>query len=161
MEKRLFKQAALEKLLLTPSRESLLTCINWLDLACAEAPPESLPPQFLARAIIAAGGALLEHRSYPTVAVTIETAKAYVLEPTEEHYARYFMAATNSYPFGSGDGCYAVVELGYGKCDAGSGCVSGAGSLWSFASELGAAVVMERVAQELIPWLRKESTGEL
>ncbi|NBD36857.1 MAG: hypothetical protein GVY30_12785 [Chloroflexi bacterium] len=112
--------------------------------------------QILARAIIAAGYGLMEKRFLPTVQVTIEAAEAYVLAPTDEHFERYVIAATNSYPFGSGEGCYAIAELGYEGCALGSGCGSGAGSLGSFAAELGDAVVMELIAAELIPWLREE-----
>jgi hypothetical protein len=150
------KQTALEKLSSPPSRESLLDWINWLDLECARASLESLQQQILARSIVAVGYEFVERQIFPINHPTIKAAEAYILEPTEDHFDSYFAAATDSYPFGSGDGCYAIDELGYSRCEPGSGCVSGAGSLASFAAVLGADVVMQVIAKELIPWLQGE-----
>ena len=148
------RRIALEKILSPPSRESLLELIRWLDQVCAGPSVDSLQQQILARAIIAAGHKLLEKRPLPNIRATIEAAEAYVLAPTEEHFDLYFTAATASYPFGSGEGCYAVADLGYPNCEPGSGCTSGAGSLDSIAAELGDEVVMRALVEELVPWLR-------
>jgi hypothetical protein len=151
------KQAALRMLQQPPSRETLLEFIRWLDLECSEAPVESVQVQILVRSMIAVGHRLLEELSISTVAATVATAESFVLEPSEERHDHYFAAATDSYPFGSGDGCYALAELGNDGCSPGSGCISGAGSLGCFSEELGDAVVMEVIAGELIPWLRGET----
>lgn len=153
------KQIALERLSPLPSKESLLDFIHWLDLECAQAAPESLQQQILTRSIIAAGYALAEKQGFPNdhpVVRTIQAAEAYCLAPTEDRFDRYFEAATASYPFGSGEGCYVIDELGYAGCEPGSGCVSGAGSLYQVAAELGVEVVRQAIAQELIPWLQGE-----
>jgi hypothetical protein len=109
--------------------------------------------------MVAAGYELVKKQNFPAthpVVKTIKAAEAYLLEPSEALFDHYFMAATASYPFGSGEGCYAVGELGYPGCEPGSGCISGAGSLYSMAAELGAIVVMQSIARELIPWLQDE-----
>lgn len=154
------KQVALEKLLSLPSMASLLEYIRWLDLECASASPEALQKQILTRSIVAAGRVLVAKQAFPTshpVVATIQAAERYCLEPTEERFDSYFKAATASYPFGAGEGCYAVSELGYAGCEAGSGCISGAGSLYQIAAFVGVEVAVQQIAQELIPWLRGEA----
>jgi len=158
MEKTL-KQVALEKLLSLPSKETLLDLINWLDLESATASPDSIQMQILTRSIVAAGYELVKNKNFPIthpVVKTIKAAESYILEPSEDLFNIYFTAASASYPFGSGEGCYAIEELGYSGCELGSGCISGAGSLYNIAIELGVAVVMQNIAKELIPWLRDE-----
>lgn len=137
----------------------MLDLISWLDRECAEAPPASLPQQLLARSILAAGYKLIEQQNFAPnhpVRETIQAAEQYVMKPTEDNFSRYVQAATDSYPFGSGDGCLAVAELGYRGCEVGSGCRSGSGSLNSLAAQLGDEVVMQAIATELIPWLQGE-----
>ncbi|MEE3717350.1 hypothetical protein V2H45_11370 [Tumidithrix elongata RA019] len=143
-----------------PSQEALHEFIRWLDLVCSEEPLDSLPRQILTRGVIAAGKELIEKRAYLSnhpVAKTLQAAEAYCLAPTEATSDRYFRAATNSYPFGTGEGCYAVKELGYAGCEPGSGCTSGAGTLDQIAYEVGAAEVMRLIAKEIVPWLKGES----
>ncbi len=148
------KQQAIELLSATPSKEALLTLISWLDVACAEAPLTSLPRQILARAVVAVGYVLYEKFGYETIAQTIQAAEGFALAPTLDNFAAYQNAATNSYPFGPGDGCYAIAATGYAGCEPGSGCRSGAGCLYLV--ELGEIVVMETVAKDLLPWLQRE-----
>jgi hypothetical protein len=154
------KQIALEKLSLVPSQESLLDLIHWLDLTCSDESLDSLPRQILTRGVIASGKELMKKRAYPSnhpVAKTIQAAEAYSLTPTEAAFELYFHSATNSYPFGTGEGCYAVKELGYAGCEPGSGCKSGSGTLDQIASEVGAEEVMRLIAKEIVPWLNGES----
>ena len=151
------KQIALEKLAAPASKDALLDLIRWLDLECAGAAPESLPQQILTRAIVAAGFALAEKKNFPATAPvmrTINAAEQYCLEPTEPTFDCYFEAATASYPFGAGDGCYAIDELGYASCEPGSGCTSGAGSLYQMALDLSVDAVWQALTLELVPWLR-------
>jgi hypothetical protein len=150
------KQIALEKLLSPPCEESLLNWINWLDLESAMASPESVQVQILTRSVVATGYELVKKQNFPAthpVVKTIKAAEVYILEPSQDLFDNYFMAASDSYPFGSGEGCYAVDELGYPGCEPGSGCMSGAGSLYNMAGVLGPAIVMQSIARELIPWL--------
>ena len=154
------KQIALQKLAAPPSKQSLLDLLSWLDLECATASAETFQKQLLTRSIVAAGYELATKQAFPAihpVRKTLEAAELYCLEPTEEHFDRYFEAASASYPFGSGEGCYAIADLGYSGCEPGSGCMSGAGSLYSLATELGAEVVGQLIAQELILWLQGEA----
>jgi hypothetical protein len=151
------KQIALEKLAAPASKDALLDLIRWLDLECAGAAPESLPQQILTRAIVAAGFALAQKRNFPATAPamrTIDAAAQYCLAPTEHYFDCYFEAATASYPFGAGDGCYAIDELGYASCEPGSGCRSGAGSLYQMALDLSVDAVWQALTLELIPWLQ-------
>lgn len=145
------KQQAIELLSATPSKEALLALISWLDLACAAAPLTSLPRQILARAFVAVGYVLYEKFGYETIAQTIQAAEGFALAPTLDNFVVYQNAATNSYPFGPGDGCYAIAATGYAGCEVGSGCRSGSGCLSIV--ELGEIVVMETIAKELLPWL--------
>lgn len=151
-----FKTTALQKLTSLSSKETLLDWISWLDLACATASPVDLSMQLLTRSVVAAGWKLVE-KQYLTenhpVRRTIDVAEAYSLEPTEDHFDRYFHVATLSYPYGSGEGCYAVAELGYSQCEPGSGCRSGAGCLYQIAIVIGFDVVSEGIVEELLPWL--------
>ena len=151
---------ALTKLMSPPSMESLLDLVRWLDLECAEAEPESLQLQILARSIIAAGREFAKRRMFPAdhpIVKTIHAAEAYVLDPAQDRLDSYYAAATASYPYGSGEGCYAVAELGYPGCQPGSGCASGAGSLYSLAHDLGVDDLWRGIAKDLVPWLQGES----
>ncbi|MFC0431401.1 hypothetical protein [Kutzneria buriramensis] len=92
----------------------------------------------LARMTAAAGRLLFRHKgwddSHP-VARTLAAADAFVAGPSDDTYSEYVRVATNSYPFGAGDGCFKLP--GYDSCEPGSGCTTGAGSLWSIASVIG------------------------
>jgi hypothetical protein len=148
------RQRAIELVAAPPSKAALLNLISWLDLACSHAPRTSFPQQILARAVVAFGYRLFEQHAFPTIARTIQAAEQFASEPTEAHFDLYQSAATQSYPFGPGDGCYALPETGYAGCVPGSGCSSGAGCL--ALSDVGEGVVMEAIANDLLPWLRNE-----
>lgn len=148
------KQRAIELLSANPSKESLLNLISWLDLECSKAPLISLPQQILARAVVALGHVLNEKLDYETITHTIQAAERFALEPTIDNFDIYQSAATNSYPFGPGDGCYSIAETGYSGCEPGSGCSSGSGCL--YISEFDEIVVMEVLGKNLLPWLQSE-----
>ena len=154
------KQTALQKLSAPPSQAALYELISWLDTICTDDDPAGLEYQLLSRAMLAMGVELLcvlPFTAQPNVRATIDMLETYILEPCERTYDGYTAAATNSYPFGAGDGCFAVPALGFTGCERGSGCRSGAGSLASLPPELEAGVVFGRIATELIPWLTDES----
>jgi hypothetical protein len=132
-----------------PDRQ-LLDLVRQLDLP-DEDDQENLPSQALARAVVAAGPALLARQPLPTVEATLAAGAAYVAAPSEATWAALFEASTMSYPFGPGEGCYST--WADGGCAPGSGCRSGAGTLSSIASEVGAAVVLTAVRAALLPWL--------
>lgn len=159
-----WQQTAQEKLLAPPSRAALLEFIRWLDLAYAEvyATPgqgtnAALPMQILARAVVAAGYALQARPLFSVLYPTLRAAEVYSLEPSEANYDLYFAAATATYPFGPGEGCYAVAELGYPGCEPGSGCTSGAGTLAQLAFELDEATLLHVLRHELLPWLQGQA----
>lgn len=95
--------------------------------------------------------ALYDKLGYATIAQTIQGAEQFALAPTTGNFAAYQSAATNSYPFGPGNGCYALAATGYAGCELGSGCRSGSGCLYLV--ELGELVVMATIAKDLLPWL--------
>lgn len=148
------KQKAVELLSANPSKEALLNLISWLDLECCQAPLTSLPQQILARVVVALGYVLNEKLGYETIAHTVRAAERFALEPTIANFESYQKAATNSYPFGPGDGCYAVPETGYNRCEPGSGCRSGSGCL--YLSGMDESVVIEVIRKDLLKWLQRE-----
>lgn len=129
-----------------PAREFVLELVRWLDLRMA-AVPEGVEREILARAL--AAGPLLP--PMPTVDQTLEAARVFLADPTDARYAALQLAATSSYPFGPGDGCFSIDELGYTGCEPGSGCRSGAGGLVSIAETVG----YDRVADTIRDALRE------
>ena len=127
-----FREEGLKKL----SSDSLLPFIEWLDTlyAISYSDHEKLLRESLARLTVAAG-------ETPTVEPgsrverTLLAASHFLAEPTSGNWRSFFNAATNSYPFGPGEGCYGVQELNHGACGVGSGCRSGVGFLYFCSSE--------------------------
>ena len=148
------KSTLQEILVAPPSRASLLQFISRLDQECiASEDVASLPNQILARAVVALGYKLLHTQgAIETIIETIKSAENYALNPTEQNWDLLFHCATMSYPFGPGDGCLSIPELGNGAtCRPGSGCISGAGTLASLG--LDDAAVFATIAAELLPWM--------
>lgn len=119
------------------ARQRLRRLIHWFDLADTE-----WATRALTRAVVRAGRVLIAQRGFGSahpVASTVAAAEAYLARPSEEAYAVYFAAATRSYPFGAGEGCYRVD--GIEDCRPGSGCGSGAGTLDQIAAVVGARAV--------------------
>lgn len=133
-----------------PADEALAALIDHLDRA-EDLAPGGLPLQLMARAVVAAGQALLRRGPPRPVAATVAAAQAYVDDPGEGTFAYYAEAATRSYPFGAGDGCYA--RAGRSDCGAGSGCRTGIGTLAAVAVEVGAPAVLAAVVEAWAPWL--------
>jgi len=63
------------------------------------------------RAIAAAGRVLIRHNGFRDghpVLNTLAAAEDYSRRPSEQAYKAYFDAATRSFPYGAGEGCYKV-----------------------------------------------------
>jgi hypothetical protein len=137
------------------AREVILDLVRWLD---AREPQEasSLEAQALARALVACGSAL-EH--LPTVVRTLAAAREYVANPTDEQWDALVTAATASYPFGPGDGCFAIRELGFPGCEPGSGCRSGAGTLACVAEEIGYETAAAAIRGALGDWIQQQGAN--
>ncbi|RSM42595.1 hypothetical protein DMB66_54610 [Actinoplanes sp. ATCC 53533] len=115
--------------------------VGWFDTTDNE-----WATQALTRAVARAGRLLVAHQGFGPehpVSATIAAADAYLEHPSAESYAAYFAAASRSYPFGAGEGCYRVV--GAEDCGPGSGCRTGAGTLDQVASAVGAGAVLRAI----------------
>ena len=115
---------------------------------------------YLARATIAVSP--LAKCAYPeangNVSSTAFAARQFIDEPTEDNDLRFFEAATNSYPFGPGDGCYSIDDDT--DHDAADGCKTGVGFLWFVAEDVGHEQVQKYLIAEVEPWLASfENTG--
>ncbi len=133
----------------------MLELISWLDLEITKPgtwEADSFPNQLLARCVIALGHFINPQLgNLASISKTIQAAETYVLNPQDLSYRQYQNAATNSYPFGPGDGCFHLAETGYNGCEPGTGCRSGSGCLLSH--QFDAAEVMAVIAGEVMPWL--------
>jgi len=138
------------------SQRALRGLIRRLDMTdSTEWDPTSARVQALTRAIAAAGRVLIRHKGFRDghpVLKTLAAAEDYSRWPSEQAYKAYFDAATRSFPYGAGEGCYKV--RGSTSCERGNGCWSGAGSLDQVASAVGAQAVIAAIKHELGPWLR-------
>lgn len=134
-----------------PADEAALRAlVAWLDRT-VDADPLSTRQQLLTRAIAAAGRAWLAQREAETVHTTVRAAEDYLAAPSLALHDAYTLAATASYPFGAGDGCYAMDPP---DCTPGSGCRSGAGTLLCIAHDIGAAEVLGAIARDVGAWVR-------
>jgi hypothetical protein len=133
------------------ARDALRDLVRWLDRTVGWE-PASVRRQALTRAIAAAGRVLVAHSGFSAghpVVATVAAADAYVRHLTEETADAYFAAATRSYPYGAGEGCYAL--RGGDDCEPDSGCRTGAGSLYQVAVAVGASAVIAAIKRELGP----------
>jgi hypothetical protein len=131
------------------TREGLRDLVRWLDRTVGDE-TASVRRQALAHVTAAAGRVLVARLGFGTdhpVVATVAAADRFVAQPTEETADAYLAAATRSYPYGSGDGCYALA--GSEGCEPGSGCRTGAGSLEQMASAVGAVAVVAAIRREL------------
>jgi hypothetical protein len=100
----------------------------------------------LTRAVARAGRVLLAHEGFGPrhpVAETVAAAEAFLDRPAEVTRRAYFAAASMSYPFGAGEGCYSLDAAA--GCGPGSGCRSGAGTLDRIAGVVGARAVLAAI----------------
>jgi hypothetical protein len=141
-----------------PERQ-LRTLVTTIDLAVAREPEHGLAVQALARAVAAVGRPLLARHpdgpQSPRISATLAAAEAYARDPDDRTELALYECATDSYPFGPGEGHYGTTERD--GCEPGSGCRSGAGTLLFAARETGFAAAIQALTAELAPWLR--STG--
>jgi len=128
----------LDKVTSINDETKLYRFISWLEIELdkefKEADYESRYPlsllhTFLIQSIIAIGNKLLEDKDYDTIKKTIESAKKYLSDPSEKNGEAFFESSSNSYPYGIGEGCYAMRQLGFKGCELGSGCRTGAGTI--------------------------------
>lgn len=133
---------------------TLRSLVHQLDLP-EDPPPASLPALTLARAVAALGPLLIEQlglaEGHP-VRRTLAACLAFIAAPNEPTWQSYFDAATSSYPFGSGDGCYCLLPSER-HGERGGGCISGAGTLMSVAHEVGMEAAVAELRRVLLPWL--------
>jgi hypothetical protein len=142
----------------------LRALVTAIDLVVAREPEHGLAVQALARAVAAVGRPLLaRHPDGPQTArisATLAAAEAYARDPGDMTELALYECATDSYPFGPGEGHYGITEPD--GCEPGSGCRSGAGTLLFAARGIGFAVTVQALTAELTPWLRSRlSSGAL
>ena len=141
-----------------PERQ-LRTLVTTIDLAVARERGHGLAMQALARAVAAVGRPLLARHpdgpQTPRISATLAAAEAYARDPDDRTELALYECATDSYPFGPGEGHYGTTERD--GCEPGSGCRSGAGTLLFAARDTGFAAAIQALTAELGPWLR--STG--
>jgi hypothetical protein len=148
------------------ARAVVLDLVRRLDLAHLGAPGSDtgdaimeLVALVLARAACVLGPELAAKVSpRERIDATVVAARAYVDAPSEETHTAFFRAATQSYPFGPGDGCLAARELG-GHGTPGAGCASGSGFLAGTAAWIGDAAALACLRRELLPWLRSSTAA--
>jgi hypothetical protein len=106
--------------------------------------------QLLLARLVASVGDLLLARDPASARVraTQAAARSYLTAPGEDTWTAYSARATDSYPYGPGDGCYAIADPPTG-CDAGTGCPSGAGTLYFAGDEVGFADVASAITAVL------------
>jgi hypothetical protein len=131
--------------------------VESLDLAICADDSHGLPRQALARAVAALGPPLLATmpggRAQERISATAAAARAYARNPGDSTELELFHQATNSYPFGPGDGHYGTAETST-ACQPGSGCQSGAGTLLFAARAAGFTPATRALTASLSPWLR-------
>jgi hypothetical protein len=140
----------------TAPAQRLLDVVRMLDLALVAADAVgddvSWAHQAVARAVIAL--APLVPASDP-IASTTAAALDYATAPSSDAWSALVAAATDSYPFGPGDGCLAVDELGgHGVAGAGD---RGPGFVWSVAQECGVDSVCVLLRDAIATWVEESA----
>ena len=128
-----FYQQAKSHLEVEPSRAALIQFASWLDKTWVkDGHPYPVSPHLLsiAQAVECLGLFRETLGENPdTIKRTMAAAQRYRTSPSEQSYRAYIQAASNSYPFGPGEGSHHIYDLGFETCQPGCGCRSGAGCL--------------------------------
>ena len=155
------RENALKQLSAPATEEALKGFVEWLDeMHGQESSIDGLPQLLITRSIIAIGYYLTDHTSLSlparqNILKTIKAASEYVIYPDANSFEKYFTCATNSYPFGAGEGCYSVKQLVKNEahpCAIGSGCMSRAGSI--LLNGIDHTIAFQVIVADLIPWLK-------
>lgn len=143
-----------------PAHSRLLDVVRILDLAHIEATrgADDAVCAFivlvLALASDATSAAVAE--AIPVARANVEAvahaARAFVGSPDETTSDAFHAAATAAFPFGPGDGCFAVAEL-WEHGTPGAGCASSAGCLMAMAHFIGAEATLSSLERELSAWV--------
>lgn len=140
--------------------ELLIQVIHQVDLGFQEAARRGDPGEtdvaavkrFVALCTEVTGPLVAAQR--PEARVGIEkaatAATAYLAHPDEQTRAAYFAACTAVYPFGPGDGCHSLPELG-GHGAPGCGCTTGVGFLAQVAYASSPSEVMALLRRDVLP----------
>lgn len=139
-----------------PGRGTVLAIVRLLDLAWRGDAPgaRALIDEAVCRMLIAGAPLYVEAypRAQPAAERTLSAARAFVATPGEAQRTALFRAATNSYPFGPGDGCFAVSELGTHGTP-GAGCAGGVGCLAYLAPAPASRRLVDLWRAAVLPWL--------
>jgi hypothetical protein len=132
---------------------NLFEFIRLIDINLCNNEDDEFYRGILAKSVIELGKMYIEKdKNQHRILQTTEAAQNYLNSSTEANWDVFFDCSTNSYPFGPGDGCYAVSETGIENCKQGSGCISGAGclSLNEFPHDLVWKKIKLRLTSELL-----------
>lgn len=139
-----------------PDRKTVLAMVRALDLAWRADRPgvRDFIEQAVCRMVIAGAPLYFEAwpRARPAAEETLRAARAFVATPGEDEQDALFRAATNSFPFGPGDGCFAVSDLGTHGTP-GAGCVGGVGCIDCLAPAREAPRLVAAWQAAVLPWL--------
>lgn len=162
MEKVGVKEGVLILLTNEADKNALRVLVEHLDIIHDEDKrSDGLPQQIITRCVIAMGFCVLDQISLDIVQSqnlkkTIEAGIEYVIYPNASNYDRYFHCATNSFPFGAGEGCHSIRENSAesaDSCTVGSGCNSGSGCLIIYGIDN--VVIYKAICADLVPWLKE------
>lgn len=137
--------------------------IETLDILYHEKlPPSPFIVELIIRSSIALGHYAIDHANLLPSQIqrmrqTINAAQIYLKNLDNEEVAdQYFETASQSYPFGCGEGCYTILP---NSCKVGSGCGSGSGSLASVPglAKMEHPFILNIIAKEITPWLEKQN----
>jgi hypothetical protein len=142
-----FDDAARASLAGEPAEKALRAFVELVDRTYADGESQcAWATESVTRALVALGGALMDtYPGHPGIQATLEAAQRLLDEPSEANELAYFDAATASYPFGAGEGCYSILPPEEPHDRPGNGCRSGAGSIYWIGQEIGWDVAVSRL----------------
>ncbi len=142
-------------------RDAMVALVHRVDLAY-HAARRSEPPDdarvvatwlLIARAVVALRPVVSGAEPHPRLDATRDAAERFLADATAERWSELFRAATASYPFGPGDGCLALDELG-GHGAPGAGGASGVGFVACMLPRDRDEDVHAALQAALLPWAR-------